>query len=474
MVDTHPDIAAQYHPRYNTLDLETLGTGSSSKVWWFHRANDGQIHEWPATPAHRTSGRGCAVCAGKRVQPGVNDLATNYPEIAKDWHPSRNELTPNEVSPGSDKRVWWRCSRGHEYENSISKRTVSGRGCAVCAGQTVLKGHNDLATLNPVLAAEWHPDFNGDLTASDVTAGTGRRIWWLGECGHPYTATVDQRRRGNGCAVCAGHQVLPGVNNLATTHPAIAAEWHPHLNIPLALDQMTAGSELKVSWLGFCGHTFQATIHSRALGGIGCGVCHGTQVVGGINDLATYAPAVAAQWHPSLNKTEASGVYYATQAHAWWKCSSGHEWRAVVRTRSVHPRTGCPKCSASGPEKELLAALENIFDEVEHDARLPVRWGAFSRSRVDIRVHANGINALIEYDGAYWHRNKIDKDTEKTLALLRAGYHIVRVREGDLPDLVLDSPRLLQIRRQASNTLAEIAASIAVWIESQTQIPPSF
>ncbi|MFQ6396615.1 zinc-ribbon domain-containing protein [Nocardia sp. KC 131] len=132
---------------------------------------------------------------------------------------------PTKVSPGSDKRVWWRCLQGHEYENTISKRTIGGRGCVVGAGQTVLKGHNDLATLNLVLAADWHPNFNGELTAADVTAGTGRLIWWLGKCGHPYIATVDQRRRGSGCAVCAGHQVLPGVNDLATTHSAIAAEW---------------------------------------------------------------------------------------------------------------------------------------------------------------------------------------------------------------------------------------------------------
>ncbi|MFQ6226270.1 zinc-ribbon domain-containing protein [Nocardia sp. NPDC002869] len=471
LVDTHPDIAAQYHPRYNTIELKTLGTGSSTKVWWYHRAGDGRMHEWPATPAHRTAGRGCAVCAGKRVQPGINDLATSRLDIAKDWHPTRNDLTPEMVSPGSDKKVWWLCPQGHEYENSISKRTISGRGCAICAGQTVLKGHNDLATLDPVLAADWHPDLNGELTATDVTAGTGRLIWWLGKCGHPYTATVDQRRRGNGCAVCAGHQVLPGVNDLSTTHPAIAAEWHPKLNIPVAFDRVTAGSELKVSWLGLCGHTFQATINSRALGGTGCGVCHGSQVVRGINDLESRAPAVAAQWHPKLNAIEPSGVYYATQTQAWWQCDLGHEWRAVVRTRAVHPRTGCPKCSASGPEKELFAALKEIFDEVEHDARIPVRWGAFNSSRVDIRVCSNGLDVLIEYDGAYWHRNKIDKDTAKTRSLIQAGYHIVRVREGDLPDLALDSPRLLQVRRQSSTALSETAASIAVWIGSQIMAP---
>lgn len=40
-------------------------------------------------------------------------LANIYPDIALEWHPTRNgELTPYGVSAKSGKKVWWHCSEG--------------------------------------------------------------------------------------------------------------------------------------------------------------------------------------------------------------------------------------------------------------------------------------------------------------------------------------------------------------------------
>lgn len=468
LIDTHPAIAAEFHPDLNTVEVSTLSTGSPRKVWWFHRAEDGQIHEWPATVAHRTAGRGCAVCAGKRVQPGVNDLASLRPEIAVDWHPERNAFTAEEVSPGSDKKVWWRCPAGHDYENSVSKRTISGRGCAVCSGQSVLEGFNDLSSRNPRLAAEWHPDLNAPLTPRQVTTGSGRVVWWLGSCGHSFRGRVDRRSAGYGCPICAGVQVVAGMNDLATTHPHIAAEWHPQRNLLRTQFEVTAGSEMKVWWLGSgCNHEFQSMISSRTRGD-GCGVCHGTQVIQGVNDLANREPTIADEWHPTRNTRNPHEVNYASTSHAWWRCTSGHEWRSIVRTRTVFPRVGCPKCSASAPEKALFVAASETFDDVEHDARLPVRWGRFKTSRIDILVRLGHADVVVEYDGQFWHGTKFDKDTAKTLALLDAGFWVVRVREGDLPNLETSHANLLQVRRLIRNPVESALAEIVDWIEQKS------
>lgn len=468
LVDTHPVIAAEFHPDLNTVDVSTLSTGSSRKVWWFHRAEDGKTHEWPATVAHRTAGRGCGVCAGKRVQPGVNDLASLRPEIAADWHPERNAFTAEEVSPGSDKRVWWRCPAGHDYENTVGKRTISGRGCAVCVGQSVLEGFNDLSSRNPQLAAEWHPDLNAPLTPREVTTGSARVVWWLGTCGHSFQARLDRRGVGDGCPICAGVQVVAGINDLATTHPHIAAEWHPQRNLPRTQFDVTAGSDMKVWWIGGgCKHEFQSMINSRT-GGSGCGVCHGTQVVKGVNDLASREPAIADEWHPTRNTQQPSEVNFASTSHMWWRCSSGHEWRSVVRTRTVFPRVGCPKCSSSAPEKALFAAVFKIFADVEHDARLPVRWGKRKTSRIDILVRLQFADIVVEYDGQFWHGTKFDKDTAKTLALLDAGFWVVRVREGNLPNLAVSHANLLQVRRLMRSPVESTLPEIVDWVEQKS------
>lgn len=80
---------------------------------------------------------------------GYNDLATTHPNLTKEWHPTKNgDLTPNKVTSGSIKKVWWLDECGHEWYATINHRT-NGRCCPYCSNKKVLKGFNDLATTHP-------------------------------------------------------------------------------------------------------------------------------------------------------------------------------------------------------------------------------------------------------------------------------------------------------------------------------------
>ena len=104
---------------------------------------------------------------------------------------------------------------------------------------------NCLAVVNPGLAAQWHPTKNGELTPEIITAGSGRKIWWLCKEGHEWQAAVVGRNSGSGCPYCSGNKVLKGYNDLAIVNPALAAEWHPTKNGDLMPDMVTAGSSKK-------------------------------------------------------------------------------------------------------------------------------------------------------------------------------------------------------------------------------------
>lgn len=147
------ELLTQWHPDKNgDLTPDKITSGSQKKVWW--RCNQG--HEWNAQPYERAKrGTGCPYCAGKRILPGM-DLATKYPCLSKQWHPLWNgELSPEAVLPGSHRSVWWKCCKGHEWRATINSR-VNGRGCPICTGRMVRAGENDLVTVYPVLAAQWH------------------------------------------------------------------------------------------------------------------------------------------------------------------------------------------------------------------------------------------------------------------------------------------------------------------------------
>jgi DNA-directed RNA polymerase subunit RPC12/RpoP len=126
--------------------------------------------------------------------------------LAGQWHPIKNgSLTPSDLTPGSNKKVWWVCTKGHEWQATISNRN-RGRGCPYCAGRAVSKD-NCLWSLNPSLAAEWHPVKNGRLSPRNVTPGSSKRVWWRCERGHEWTAIIHSRRKGYGrCPYCSGRR----------------------------------------------------------------------------------------------------------------------------------------------------------------------------------------------------------------------------------------------------------------------------
>lgn len=186
------------------LTPRDVSRGSNKKVWW--KCSKG--HKWQSRVFSRAEGCRCPVCTGKTVMPGENDLATTHPHLVTEWHPTKNgELTPKSVNRGSRKLVWWQCSKGHEWQVSVDQRTTSHSNCPYCSGNKVLVGFNDLKTTHPELAAEWHPERNGDLTPEMVSRGCGKKVWWKGKCGHEWEATVLNRYNGKGCPACAGRVV---------------------------------------------------------------------------------------------------------------------------------------------------------------------------------------------------------------------------------------------------------------------------
>ena len=178
--------------------------GSHTMAWW--RCSLG--HRWQAAVASRTvSGAGCPVCAGKQILPGFNDLASQYPELAKEWDTERNgSLTPDSVSAYSNRKAWWHCEKNHSYQAVIATRTMRGSGCPYCANKRVLPGFNDLATAEPTVAAQWHPTLNGSFTPQMVTAGSHRKVWWQCANGHVWKAAIYPRagKQRCGCPICAG------------------------------------------------------------------------------------------------------------------------------------------------------------------------------------------------------------------------------------------------------------------------------
>jgi hypothetical protein len=196
-----PSLAAQWHPSKNSESSPgNVSKGSKLKAWWIGPCN----HEWQATVASRSAGRGCPLCANQIVAPGLNSLATTHPELLRSWDFSRNTISPDAISWGSSKaKVWWLCELGHPWEATPVKR-ASGQGCPICSNQKILVGFNDIASTHPELLSSWDFERNVEIAPTDLTSGSTRvKVWWKCEVGHPWRTSVPKRIEGQGCPTCA-------------------------------------------------------------------------------------------------------------------------------------------------------------------------------------------------------------------------------------------------------------------------------
>lgn len=130
----YPDIAIEWNYKKNRLKPEDFTCGSGYKAYWIcSRCGYGDKGEWKTAISDRVQGNGCSACSG-RIVTDNNRLSILFPDIANEWHSFKNKnLKPEDVSYGSNEKVWWKCSKGHEYFSSIKSRTKMGSGCRECA-----------------------------------------------------------------------------------------------------------------------------------------------------------------------------------------------------------------------------------------------------------------------------------------------------------------------------------------------------
>ena len=192
-----PKIALQWSEK-NKKKPNEVAAFTNLRVWW--KCENG--HEWFARVADRATGHGCPYCCGNRFETGINDLKTLYPDAAVMWNGKNLYLKPSMVSPRSTEMVWWECPVcGYEWQEVIHTMTKN-IGCPVCEGRRVVKGINDLATTDPVLAKEWYGERN-DRTPFNVKRDHQWTVWWKGSCGHEWRARIyDRAVKQEGCKVC--------------------------------------------------------------------------------------------------------------------------------------------------------------------------------------------------------------------------------------------------------------------------------
>jgi NAD-dependent SIR2 family protein deacetylase len=185
-----------------------------------------------------------------------------------------------------------------------------------------------------------HPQLAKELVGTDpstVVAGTNKKLKWrCGKCNWEWEARGSNRSvKSTGCPVCAFRIVVPGKNDMATTHQHLVSEL-----IGINPSSVVAGTGKKLQWkCKECSHKWKATGYNRSQGR-GCPACYGRVPILGVTDMATTHPILARE----LVGTDPRKLIAGTGKKLLWRCGKcKHKWVATGATRVSG--CGCPCCS---------------------------------------------------------------------------------------------------------------------------------
>lgn len=343
-------------------------------------------------------------------------FAITFPDLLGEWVYSKNKsiTDPYQEGVSSSVHVWWKCSKcGYLWNASIRSRTGTNRtGCPCCSNRVVWVGHNDLATTDPLRAAQWNYDKNTKMP-TEVTSGSKDYVWWIcPECGETWQARV-----------CSSHGRILCRSCL---------------------------KKLQVK-------TYRKTI-----------------LRDGNNTLMSKYPVIAQEWSYEKNGiTKPSDVVPTTQDQFWWDCPICKQpYLASVVSRTVRGK-GCPICKkmfhTSFPEQAVYYYISKLFDNV-----INAYHPDWLKGSQEIDIFIPSIKLGIEYDGAKWHKTKISADTQKGLAIYAHGINLIRIREFGL-DLLDDKSYIINtLKPDGSDKYIDVFINQLVeYIESNYQITNS-
>lgn len=166
---TDPEVASKLIDQ----DVQYLySRGSNFKAEWL--CPSGHTFKAKIVSMTREQGSRCSVCSGRQILVGFNDLGSVYPELSGEL--ADDHYTPETLHAGSNRRVKWRCTQGHEWLTTVLNRVSQKSGCGRCGKGSTSKVEQELFARvsqafpnhslknGPVIKVEWgnrsrvHPD----------------------------------------------------------------------------------------------------------------------------------------------------------------------------------------------------------------------------------------------------------------------------------------------------------------------------
>ncbi len=375
------------------LTPQKVTHGCNKKVYW--KCSKCK-YEWQAKISNRAIlNRGCPCCMNKKVVIGINDLATTHPDIAKEWHPTENgDLTPQKVTHGCGKKVWWLCPEGHSYQATVLHRTQeNGTNCPICnsgrqtsfAEQAV---YYYVKKLYPDAINRYTSDFLGKFELDIYIPSIRCAIEYDGEAWHKKDKFLREQRK---YILCKNNGI-----KLIRLREKQSEPFSENCDLEISRKNLYKNRVLEptvnflLEKLTFFNKTsFKPIMYDINLERDKQKILQYKNPLKN-NSLMDKYPLIAKEWHPTKNESLTPYMFTPGSDHkVWWLCPTcGYEYLANIGHRTSYKNpTGCPIC---GIEKSTQAKRKAV-NMIDCDTNKVIQT-FLSISDASRKLHINGSN----------------------------------------------------------------------------------
>ena len=379
---------SEWHPTKNgNKKPEDYLSGSAVQVWWLCKKCN---NEWLAQIKHRSSGSKCPPCAnviaGEKLRLTLltdeNNFKVKFPHIAKEWHPKKNEnKKPEDYAFSSNKKFWWRCEKGHEWEQSLNNRAGKGSNCPKCVNQSSGPELRVLSELEYFFAITHRYKLEkNEIDIFIPTLNIG--IEYDGYYYHKSSISKDKKKdlffKKKKIEIIRVREAPLQLDDFKGIQSDVRIISKKNINslldllIPL-VDKQIRNKIYKyqkrdsfVNEIIFNKYSsyFPKPFPEKSLKNIN--------------------PQVSKLWHPKLNKPlKPENFTIGSYAKVWWKCKKGHEWQAVIKSIAKQ-KTKCFQCYKD--KNTVIKTHPHLINEVHPKKNNGVDISFYSKGNKSLKV----------------------------------------------------------------------------------------
>ena len=339
--EEHAEFEQYYDKDKNTRPFSSFSNMSNDYVWW--KCNKGHSFRKCICNMSRMGSFKCSICENLMIQIGVNDLASQNPELANEFDTTKNGTTPqNIIITSSNPETWWVCSEGHEFQRSVSSRIHQFSECPVCNRTIIVKGINDFQHTYPMIQDIWDYDMNVRTPDEVSDRSTDKFHFKCSKEHHYVTALITIKANNFECMVCNNKILQLGVNTLVNTDYQLSQEFSPNeKRNPSEFAKTSAYAPL---WkCKVCNNDYHWPIKDRKLGDHNCPFCNNRYTKFGVNSLVDTDEELAREYTLD-NEYDVTRINKESKTWAYWICPECHgRYGAYVNERELGDDS-CPYC----------------------------------------------------------------------------------------------------------------------------------